>query len=93
MAKYTLDDIMCGEKYNIESDVFMVACELLKRKVKPADICGQLLMLYVKETIKTTIRMLKDGDSISDISELQLPSLHQFCFTNRANLHNLCPAT
>ena len=32
MAKYTLEDIMCGEKYNIESDVFMEVFRLVEQK-------------------------------------------------------------
>lgn len=38
MAKFTLEEIMYGEKYNIESGVFMAACELAKQGIKPADI-------------------------------------------------------
>lgn len=30
MAKYTFENIMYGEKYNIESDVFIAAYELVK---------------------------------------------------------------
>ena len=32
MAKYTLEEIMCGEKYNIESDVFMEVFRLVEQK-------------------------------------------------------------
>ena len=32
MEKYTFEEIMYGEKYNIESGVFMAAYELAKRK-------------------------------------------------------------
>ena len=67
MAKYTFESIMYGEKYNIESGVFMTAYELAKQGIKPADIREQLYMLYVREAIKTTLRLLKEGDSISDI--------------------------
>lgn len=38
MAKFTLEEIMYGEKYNIESSVFMAACEIAKQGIKPADI-------------------------------------------------------
>lgn len=31
MAKFTLEEIMYGEKYNIESGVFMAAYELAKQ--------------------------------------------------------------
>ena len=71
MAKYTFEEIMHGEKYNIESGVFMTAYELAKQGIKPADIREQLQMLYVREAIKTTLRLLKEGDSISDIPEFE----------------------
>ena len=71
MAKYTYEEIMYGEKYNIESGVFMTAYELARQGIKPADIREQLHMLYVREAIKTTLRLLKEGDSISDIPEFE----------------------
>ena len=51
MAKFTLEEIMYGEKYSIESDVFMAAYELAKQGIKPADIRKQLRMLYVFNTV------------------------------------------
>ena len=71
MSKYTLEEIMYGEKYNIESGVFMAAYELAKQGVKPADIREQLYMLYVIEAIKTTRKLLKEGGSISDIPKFE----------------------
>ena len=71
MAKFTLKEIMHGEKYNIESGVFMTAYELARQGIKPADIRKRLHMLYVREAIKTTLRLLKEGDSISDIPEFE----------------------
>lgn len=71
MAKFTLEEIMYGEKYNIESGVFMAAYELAKQGIKPTDIREQLREFYVRETIKTTIKMIKKGDSISDIPEFE----------------------
>ena len=72
MAKYTFEEIMHGEKYNIESDVFILAYELAKQGIKPADIREHLQMFsYVREAIKTTLRLLKEGDSISDIPEFE----------------------
>ena len=71
MAKYTLEEIMYGEKYNIESCVFMAAYELTKQGITLADIRKQLHMLYVREAIKTTIKLLKEGDSISDIPKFE----------------------
>ncbi len=71
MARYTFEEIMYGEKYNIESCVFRAAYELAKQGIKPADIREQLRELYVREMIKTTIKMIKEGDSISDMPEFE----------------------
>lgn len=71
MAKFTLEEIMYGEKYNIESGVFMAAYEFAKQGIKPADTREQLREFYVREMIKTTIKMIKKGDSISDIPEFE----------------------
>ena len=72
MAKHTFEEIMYGEKYSIESGVFMAAYELAKQGIKSADIREHLQMFsYVREAIKTTLRLLKEGDSISDIPEFE----------------------
>lgn len=71
MARYTFEEIMYGEKYNIESGVFMAAYELAKQGIKPADVRKQLHMLYVREAIKTMLILLKEGGSISDILEFE----------------------
>ena len=75
MAKYTLEEIMCGEKYNIESDVFMEVFRLVEQKTDAKMIREQLNTIYVKYALLTAKRMIEEGDSISDIPELQLPSL------------------
>ena len=77
MAKYTFENIMYGEKYDIESDVFMAAYKLVKQGIKPKDIREQLREFYVREAIKTTIRMLKEGDSVSDMPEFEAFSLRE----------------
>lgn len=71
MEKYTFEEIMYGEKYNIESGVFMAAYELAKQGIKPTDIREQLREFYVREMIKTTIKMIKKGDSISDMPKFE----------------------
>ncbi len=71
MVEFTVEKIMYGEKYNIESGVFMAAYELAKQGIKPADIREQLREFYLREAIKTTIKMIKEGDSISDIPEFE----------------------
>ena len=77
MAKYTLEDIMCGEKYNIESDVFMEVFRLVEQKVDAKMIRGQLNTIYVKHALLTAKRMIEEGDSVSDIPEFESLSLRK----------------
>ena len=77
MAKYTLEDIMCGEKYNIESDVFMEVFRLVEQKADAKLIREQLNTIYVKHAMLTTKRMIEEGDSISDIPEFESLSLRE----------------
>ena len=77
MAKYTLEEIMCGEKYNIESDVFMEVFRLVEQKVDAKRIREQLNMIYVKHALLTAKRMIEEGDSISDIPEFEALSLRK----------------
>ena len=62
MAKYTLEDIMCGEKYNIESDVFMEVFRLVEQKTDAKMIREQLNMIYVKHALLTVRKMIEEGD-------------------------------
>lgn len=71
MAKYTLEEIMCGEKYNIESDVFMEVFRLVEQKNDAKMIREQLNTIYVKHALLTAKRMIEEGDSISDIPEFE----------------------
>jgi len=71
MAKYTLEDIMCGEKYNIESDVFMEVFRLVEQKADAKMIREQLNTIYVKHALLTAKKMIEEGDSISDIPEFE----------------------
>ncbi len=77
MAKYTLEEIMCGEKYNIESAVFVEVFKMVNQKVNAKIIREQLNMIYVKHTLLTAKRMIEEGDSISDIPELESLSLRK----------------
>ena len=77
MAKYTLEDIMCGEKYNIESDVFMEVFRLVEQKADAKLIREQLNTIYVKHALLTAKKMIEEGDSISDIPEFESLSLHE----------------
>lgn len=77
MAKYTLEDIMCGEKYNIESDVFMEVFRLVEQKADAKMIREQLNTIYVKHALLTARKMIEEGDSISDIPEFESLSLRE----------------
>ena len=77
MAKYTLEEIMCGEKYNIESDVFMEVFRLVEQKADAKMIREQLNTIYVKYALLTAKKMIEEGDSISDIPEFESLSLRE----------------
>ena len=77
MAKYTLEEIMCGEKYNIESDVFMEVFRLVEQKADAKLIREQLNTIYVKHALLTAKKMIEEGDSISDIPEFESLSLRE----------------
>ena len=66
MAKYTLEEIMCGEKYNIESDVFMEVFRLVEQKADAKTIRQQLNMIYVKHALIVAKKMHDEGDCVSD---------------------------
>lgn len=66
MAKYTLESIMRGEKYNIESDVFIEVYKMAELSMKAREIKEQINMLYVKHALLTAKKMHDEGDCISD---------------------------
>ena len=65
MASYTLEQIMYGEKYNIESDVFIEVYKMAGHGINVKDIKEQLNMIYVKHALITAKKMQEAGDSIS----------------------------
>ncbi len=77
MAKYTLKEIMCGDKYGIESAVFVEVFRMVEQKVDAKTIREQLNMIYVKHALLTAKRMIEEGDLISDIPELESLSLRK----------------
>jgi len=77
MAKYKLEEIMCGEKYNIESDVFMEVFRLVEQKADAKMIREQLNTIYVKHALLTAKRIIEEGDSVSDIPEFETLSLRK----------------
>lgn len=74
MAKYTLEEIMYGDKYGLESAVFVEVFSMVEQKVNAKIIREQLNMLYVKHALLIAKKMIKEGDTISDIPEFESPS-------------------
>ena len=66
MAKYTLEEIMCGEKYNIESAVLVEVLSLVEQKAVAKLIREQLNTIYVKHALLVAKKMHDEGDCISD---------------------------
>ena len=77
MAKYTLEEIMYGDKYGIESAVFVEVCRLVEQKVDAKTMREQLNTIYVKHALLTAKKMIEEGDSISDIPEFEALSLRE----------------
>jgi hypothetical protein len=66
MTKYTLEDIMYGDKYGIESAVFVEVFKLVKQKVDAKKIREQLNAIYVKHALLVAKKIHEEGDCISD---------------------------
>ncbi len=64
MAKYTLEDIMYGDKYGIESAAFVEVFRLVEQKVDVKTIREQLNMIYVKHALLAAKKMHEEGDCI-----------------------------
>ena len=77
MARYTLEEIMYGDKYGIESAVFVEVFKMVEQKVDAKTIREQLNTIYVKHALITAKKMIEEGDSISDIPELESLSLRK----------------
>ena len=77
MSKYTLEEIMYSDKYGIESAVFVEVFKMAEEKIDAKTIREQLNTIYVKHTLITAKRIFEEGDSISDIPELESLSLRK----------------
>ena len=66
MEKYTLEEIMYGDKYGIESAVFVEVCRLVEQKIDAKLIREQLNTIYVKHALLMAKKMHDEGDCISD---------------------------
>lgn len=66
MAKYTLEDIMYGDKYGIESAVVAEVFKMIQKGMPAKEIREQLNMIYAKHTFLVAKKMYEEGDCISD---------------------------
>lgn len=66
MAKYTLEDIMYGDKYGIESAVLAEVFRMAQQDRKVKEIKEQLNIIYVKHALLVAKKMHEEGDCISD---------------------------
>ena len=66
MVKYTLEEIIYGDKYGIESEVFAEAFRMAQLGIKSKQIKEQLNMLYVKHALLIAKKIHDAGDCISD---------------------------
>ena len=77
MAKYSLEEIMYGDKYGIESSVFVEVFRMVEQNVNAKTIREQLNMIYVKHVLLTAKKMIEEGDTISDMPEFEPLSLRE----------------
>ena len=66
MTKYTLEEIMYGDKYGIESAVVAEVFKMAQHGINAKEIKEQLNTLYVKHTLLAAKKMHEEGDCISD---------------------------
>lgn len=64
MAKYTLEEIMYGDKYGIESAVVAEVFKMVQQGMPAKEIKEKLNMIYVKHTLLATKKMYEEGDCI-----------------------------
>ena len=77
MAKLTVEEVYCGEKYNVMGNAFKELISLCDSISTLEDLQTVTELLVCKHTLIAAKKMIDEGDSISDISELQLPSLRK----------------
>ena len=77
MAKLTVEEVYRGGKYNVMGNAFKELMSLYEDINTLADLQTTTELLVCKHTLIATKKMIDEGNSISDISELQLPSLRK----------------
>lgn len=75
MAKLTVEQVYRGEKYNVMGNAFKELISLFEDIGTLADLQTTTELLVCKHTLIAAKKMIDEGNSISDISKLQLPSL------------------
>lgn len=77
MAKLTVEEVYRSEKYNVMGNVFKDLMSLYEDIDTLADLQTTTELLVCKHTLIAAKKMIDEGNSISDILELQLPSLRK----------------
>ena len=77
MTKLTVEEVYRGEKYNVMGNAFKELISLYEDIGTLADLQTTTELLVCKHTLIAAKKMIDEGNSISDISELQLPSLRK----------------
>lgn len=77
MAKLTVEEVYRGDKYNVMDNAFKELVNLCESIGTLEDLQTARELLVCKHTLIATRKMIEAGDSISDIPELQLPSLRK----------------
>lgn len=77
MAELTVEEVYCGEKYNVMGNAFKELISLCESIVTLSDLQTTTELLVCKHTLIAAKKMIEEGGSIPDIAELQSPSLRK----------------
>lgn len=77
MAELTVEEVYRGDKYNVIGNAFKELVNLCESIGTLEDLQTATELLVCKHTLIAAKKMIEEGDSISDIPELQLPSLRK----------------
>ena len=77
MAKLTVEEVYCGEKYNVMGNAFKELMSLYENIDTLADLQTTTELLVCKHTLMAAKKMIEEGDSISDIPEFESLSLRE----------------
>nr|QGT51139.1 hypothetical protein Firmicute1046_2150 [uncultured Firmicutes bacterium] len=75
MAKLTVEEVYRGDKYNVMGNAFKELVNLCENIGALEDLQTATELLVCKHTLIVAKKTIEEGDSISDIPELRLPSL------------------